>query len=162
MGDGDEVIASRDEHDQLLRGRSRRREGLVLGAPRDGTVLRTTGYVEFRLGDYQHELGIIDSSFVPGTESENGRAGVVVYWHVDDVDAAIERTLGMGAALRESPVDRGQGFVTATVVVPFGNLLGLMYNPHYLEILGASGPPPAADGSPGDTSMFEGGTEDGS
>jgi predicted enzyme related to lactoylglutathione lyase len=120
------------------------------------------GYVEFRLGDYQHELGIIDSSFVPGTESENGRAGVVVYWHVDDVHAAIERALGIGAALRESPVDRGQGFVTATVVDPFGNILGLMYNPHYLEILGASGPPPAADGSPGDTSTFEGGTDDGS
>ena len=46
------------------------------------------GYVEFRLGDYQHELGIIDSKYVPGIESKNGRAGVVVYWHVDDVRAA--------------------------------------------------------------------------
>ncbi|MER7475207.1 hypothetical protein ABT351_31575, partial [Micromonospora sp. NPDC000018] len=29
--------------------------------------------------------------------------------------------------------DRGSGFVTATVVDPFGNLLGVMYNPHYVE-----------------------------
>jgi hypothetical protein len=26
------------------------------------------GYVEFRLGDYQHELGIIDSKYVPGMQ----------------------------------------------------------------------------------------------
>ena len=44
------------------------------------------GCVEFRIGDYQAELGIIDSNDVPGTQSHEGRAGVVVYWHVDDVD----------------------------------------------------------------------------
>ena len=31
------------------------------------------GYVEFRLGDYQHELGIIDIKYVPGVQSNNGR-----------------------------------------------------------------------------------------
>src|SRR5262245_47035157 len=35
------------------------------------------GYVEFRVGDYQHELGVIDSKYVPGTESSVGRAGVM-------------------------------------------------------------------------------------
>lgn len=25
----------------------------------------------------------------------------------------------------------GQGFVTASVTDPFGNVLGIMYNPHY-------------------------------
>jgi hypothetical protein len=29
--------------------------------------------------------------------------------------------------------------VTAAVVDPFGNVLGIMYNPHYLEILASSG-----------------------
>jgi hypothetical protein len=29
--------------------------------------------------------------------------------------------------------------VTAAVVDPFGNVLGIMYNPHYLEILQSSG-----------------------
>jgi hypothetical protein len=28
-----------------------------------------------------------------------------------------------------------EGFVTATVVDPFGNVLGVMYNPHYVEVL---------------------------
>jgi predicted enzyme related to lactoylglutathione lyase len=95
------------------------------------------GYAEFRLGDYQHELGIIDSRYVPGTESTKGRNGVVVYWHVDDVHAVLERALSMGAKQLEAPQDRGHGFVTATAVDPFGNILGIMYNPHYLEVLAA-------------------------
>jgi predicted enzyme related to lactoylglutathione lyase len=93
------------------------------------------GYVEFRIGDYQAELGIIDSKYVPGTQSHEGRAGVVVYWHVDDVDAVLAKAVGMGATQLEAPEDRGHGFITATAVDPFGNLLGIMYNPHYLEIL---------------------------
>ena len=96
------------------------------------------GYVEFRLGDYQHELGLIDSKYVPGVDSSKGRAGVVVYWHVDDVIATLERATSMGATPLEAPQDRGNGFVTATVVDPFGNILGIMYNPHYLDILGST------------------------
>jgi predicted enzyme related to lactoylglutathione lyase len=95
------------------------------------------GYVEFRLGDYQHELGIIDSKYVPGTQSTNGRAGVVVYWHVDDVDEVLKKAVSMGAKQLEAPQDRGHGFITATVVDPFGNILGIMYNPHYLDMLAA-------------------------
>ena len=95
------------------------------------------GYVEFRLGDYQHELGIIDSKYVPGADSTNGRAGVVIYWHVDDVDAVVEKAVSMGAKPLEARQDRGHGFITATVVDPFGNILGIMSNPHYLEILAA-------------------------
>jgi hypothetical protein len=30
---------------------------------------------------------------------------------------------------------RGEGFVTASVVDPFGNVIGIMANPHYLEVL---------------------------
>ena len=98
------------------------------------------GYVEFRIGDYQAELGIIDSHYVPGTQSHSGRAGVVVYWHVEDVDAVLAKAVAMGATQLEAPEDRGHGFITATAVDPFGNLLGIMYNPHYLEILSALKP----------------------
>jgi predicted enzyme related to lactoylglutathione lyase len=97
------------------------------------------GYAEFRLGDYQHELGIIDSQYVPGTQSLEGRAGVVVYWHVEDVEALLKKAVAMGARQMEAPRDRGHGFITATAVDPFGNILGIMYNPHYLEILAARG-----------------------
>jgi len=43
----------------------------------------------------------------------------------------------MGATAYEEPVERGPGFVTASVIDPFGNILGVMYNQHYLEVLGS-------------------------
>ena len=101
---------------------------------------RDNAYVEFRFGDYVHELGIIDAKYRPEGAAA-GPGGVVVYWHVDDVDATLARLLEMGATLHEKPVDRGgKGFITATVIDPFGNILGVMYNPHYLEILGTLKP----------------------
>jgi predicted enzyme related to lactoylglutathione lyase len=95
------------------------------------------GYYEFRVGDYGHELGLIDSRYAPAS-SAPGPGGAVLYWHVDDVAAALERLLSMGAKEYETLTRRGEaGFVTASVVDPFGNVLGVMYNPHYLEVLGS-------------------------
>ena len=96
------------------------------------------GYAEFRLGDYRHELGLIDSRYAPDGPA-TGPAGAVVYWHVDDVTATLEKLLSMGAREHQAPMDRGGGFVTASVVDPFGNILGVMYNPHYLNVLGSTG-----------------------
>ncbi len=91
-------------------------------------------YYEFRIGDYQHELGLIDSSYAPDGAT-NGPAGAIMYWHVDDVTATLEKLLSMGANEHQAPTERGEGFITASVVDPFGNILGIMQNPHYLEIL---------------------------
>ena len=90
-------------------------------------------YAEFRIGDYQHELGFVDARFAPRPTPEP--AGAVVYWHVDDVDASFERLLALGATAHQKPVERGPGFVTASVVDPFGNVLGVMFNRHYLDVL---------------------------
>ena len=93
-------------------------------------------YLEYRIGDYQHELGLIDARYRPPSAAQ-GPGGVVVYWAVDDVQAAFDRLLEMGATEHEKPVDRGgSGFITATVVDPFGNILGVMQNPHYMAVLG--------------------------
>ncbi|GIG87573.1 VOC family protein [Plantactinospora endophytica] len=94
----------------------------------------TPAYVEFRIGDYQHELGIVDSRYAPHSHSEKP-GGAIVYWYVDDVQASFDRLLSLGATVHEKPTERGPGFVTASVVDPFGNLLGIMYNEHYLEVL---------------------------
>jgi predicted enzyme related to lactoylglutathione lyase len=91
-------------------------------------------YIEFRLGDYQHELGIIHSNYAPKGATA-GPGGAVVYWHVDNVAAALEKVTAMGAKEYEPLTNRGTGFITASVLDPFGNILGIMYNPHYLEIL---------------------------
>lgn len=92
------------------------------------------GYCEFRVGDYQNELGLIDSSYEPGRPAASP-AGAIAYWHVDDVASALERLLSMGAVEYEPLTERGMGFVTASVVDPFQNILGVMHNPHYLQVL---------------------------
>ena len=95
-------------------------------------------YIEFRLGDYQHELGIIDTKYSPKGAMADSPGGAIVYWHVDDVAATLEKLKAMGANEYEPLTERGAGFITASVLDPFGNILGIMYNPHYLEILGST------------------------
>ncbi|HLU35663.1 MAG TPA: VOC family protein [Thermomicrobiales bacterium] len=89
-------------------------------------------YIEFRLGDHSQELGIMRA------ENPNP-GGVVSYWHVDDIEATYARLLEMGATENEPPYDFGNGFVASSVIDPFGNLFGVMYNPHYVETLQSSG-----------------------
>ena len=59
-----------------------------------------------------------------------------MYWHVDDLPATVERLLSLGATEYQPITQRGDGFTTASVVDPFGNVLGVMYNRHYLEVAG--------------------------
>ncbi|MFE5670648.1 VOC family protein [Agromyces sp. NPDC056523] len=92
-------------------------------------------YVEFRIGDSQHELGIIDRRYAPEAQASTG--GPITYWHVDDVHAAYARLLELGATAHEAVTERGPGFTTASVVDPFGNVLGVMFNQHYLDMLAA-------------------------
>jgi len=97
------------------------------------------GYMEFRFGDYQQELGLVDRKYLSflGGPSAAGMepAGAVTYFQVEDVRAAEARLVAMGATRREPPRELTGGFAVAAVVDPFGNLLGLMHSPHYLEVL---------------------------
>jgi predicted enzyme related to lactoylglutathione lyase len=97
-------------------------------------------YVEFRIGDHQAELGIIDRSYQPtGAATEPG--GAIMHWHVDDLEATVARLLERGAKEYHPITPRGDtGFVTASVVDPFGNVLGIMSNPHYLDVLASTNP----------------------
>lgn len=94
-------------------------------------------YIEYRLGDLQHELGIIDKKYAPPA-ANIGTGGAVLFWHVDDVEAMFQRLLSMGAKEYDPVTKREAGFITASVIDPFGNILGIMYNPHYLEMLGVA------------------------
>jgi predicted enzyme related to lactoylglutathione lyase len=89
-------------------------------------------YVEFRLGDHQDELGIIDRRYAPpGTGAQPG--GAIAHWHVDDVETTIAALEAQGATVYMPLTVREAGFVTAAVQDPFGNILGLMYNPNWLQ-----------------------------
>ena len=122
----EDVTAARDWYTELL--------GIepYFVRPVDGPP----AYIEFRVGDDEDELGIVDRRFSPHDPAERA-GGAVIYWHVDDVRASFERLLAMGATVHEAPIERGPGFVTASVVDPFGNILGVMFNQHYLDVLGS-------------------------
>jgi predicted enzyme related to lactoylglutathione lyase len=90
-------------------------------------------YIEFRIGADEDELGLIDRRYAPPSASR-GPGGTVIYWQVDDVPAAVARLVELGAAEYQPVVEREAGFVTASVVDPFGNILGLMYSPHFVEM----------------------------
>ncbi|PSK96301.1 putative enzyme related to lactoylglutathione lyase [Murinocardiopsis flavida] len=123
----DDVAAARRWYTELL--------GVEAYFERPGNGL-PPAYVEFRVGDYQHELGLISTDYAPA-DARPGPGGAVMYWHVDDVAAAVERLVSLGATEYQPITHREAGFVTASVVDPFGNVLGVMYNPHYLEVLAA-------------------------
>jgi predicted enzyme related to lactoylglutathione lyase len=92
-------------------------------------------YVEFRIGDDQDEFGIIDRKYAPRA-MQPGPGGAILLWHVDDIEAALERLKSMGAQEYDPVTKRGEsGFVTASVIDPFGNILGIMVNPHYMEVI---------------------------
>jgi predicted enzyme related to lactoylglutathione lyase len=90
------------------------------------------GYVEFRLGDREHELGIIDRRYLPAS-SLAAPAGAIVRWHVDDIEGVFQHLIEHGAAEFEPVTPREGGFATASVLDPFGNILGLIHSPHYAE-----------------------------
>ncbi len=96
-------------------------------------------YVEFRIGDDGDEIGFIDSRFAPPSDGARGPGGAVMYWHVDDLPGTLAGLLARGAT-EYTPITEhgdGSGFATAAVIDPFGNILGIMHNPHYLEVLEA-------------------------
>jgi predicted enzyme related to lactoylglutathione lyase len=95
-------------------------------------------YVEFRVGDDADELGFVDRRYAPAG-ARNAPGGAIMHWHVDDVPGTVRKLLEMGATEYDPITERESGFVTASVVDPFGNILGVMHNPHYLEVLAARG-----------------------
>ena len=119
----DDVIAARDWYADVL--------GIepYFQRPEEGPP----AYIEFRIGADEDELGLIDRRYAPpGTSRDPG--GAVIYWQVDDVAAAVARLVEHGATEYQPVVERDAGFVTASVLDPFGNILGLMYSPHFVEI----------------------------
>ncbi|HEV2803396.1 MAG TPA: VOC family protein [Chthoniobacterales bacterium] len=82
-------------------------------------------YVGFNVGGY--ELGLDpDASSTPG-----GKSGAVVYWGVSNADASVRRLISLGATERSAVQEVGEGIRVATVFDPFGNIFGIIENPHF-------------------------------
>lgn len=92
----------------------------------------TPAYAEWRIGDSQTEVGLVDAGWAPYPVGQP--SGALLYWAVDDLQSALARLLELGASQLEPVTERGPGFVTAAVVDPFGNVLGIMTNVRYQQV----------------------------
>lgn len=82
-------------------------------------------YVGFKIGGFELGLDPDTKGVAPGP----GRC--VAYWGVPDLDAAVQHFTKSGATLRAPVQDVGGDIRVATIADPFGNLLGLIENPHF-------------------------------
>ncbi len=81
-------------------------------------------YVGFEIGGF--ELGLD-----PDTSGVNVGNNAVAYWGVADIGDAYKRLLARGARPRDPVKDVGGDIKVATVADPFGNVIGLIQNPHF-------------------------------
>jgi catechol 2,3-dioxygenase-like lactoylglutathione lyase family enzyme len=86
------------------------------------TAERGPGYVEFRIGDYQRKLGIIDRRFArPDLPRRPWRGNRLLARRRCGRNPGSAGLAGRQAL--QGITERGPGFVTASVVDPFGNVL---------------------------------------
>lgn len=86
-------------------------------------------YVGFEVGGF--ELGLLPGASSGSSEQNDTAGGVFAYWGVPDAEAALERLIEMGATERGAVEDVGGGVKVATVLDPFGNILGVIENPEF-------------------------------
>ncbi len=67
----------------------------------------------------------------PDAEGVTQGDNAIAYWGVQNADEALRRLLELGASRRSDVQEVGAKIRTATVVDPFGNVLGIIENPHF-------------------------------
>lgn len=81
-------------------------------------------YVGFNIAGY--ELGL-----QPTEENHALGNNVRMYWGVEDVEAVYADLVKLGATEAEKPQNVGGPIVVAAVNDPWGNFVGLIYNPTF-------------------------------
>jgi predicted enzyme related to lactoylglutathione lyase len=82
-------------------------------------------YVGFNVGGF--ELGLDPDT----SDQKPGPGGSVTYWGVASMDATVQRLKEGGVKLRSEPREVGDGIIVAAIEDPFGNVIGLIENPHF-------------------------------
>lgn len=81
-------------------------------------------YVGFNINGY--ELGL-----VPDEGAKTKADNVLTYWGVDNVETEYSRLIQSGATEHEKPTHVGGNIVVASVYDPWGNVVGIIYNPDF-------------------------------
>jgi len=81
-------------------------------------------YVGYNVAGYELGLQPVEGEVTIGDNT-------VTYWAVEDVHAGYAQLLEQGASAHEQPMDVGGDIVVAAVKDPWGNIFGIIYNPHF-------------------------------
>jgi predicted enzyme related to lactoylglutathione lyase len=81
-------------------------------------------YVGFNVGGF--ELGLD-----PNMEGVSKGSNVVAYWGVENADDAYQKIQALGGEKHSDVQDVGGGILVATVADQFGNIFGIIENPHF-------------------------------
>ena len=81
-------------------------------------------YVGFNVGGF--ELGLD-----PGEKKISLGNNIETYWGVSDIKEALSACLAVGAKINTDIRDVGGEIKVATIQDPFGNVFGLIQNPHF-------------------------------
>lgn len=85
----------------------------------------TPFYVGYNVGGY--ELGLHPGkNAIPEDET-----GAVSYWGVENIASTLEHLLSVGAKPNKDIQDVGEAIKVASVIDPFGNIIGIIENPHF-------------------------------
>ncbi len=82
-------------------------------------------YIGYDIGGY--ELGLLPEK--SGNSQGNGKG--LAYWGVNNLEQEYSRLLELGASVFEKPENVGGDIVVAAVTDPWGNNIGLIYNPGF-------------------------------
>jgi predicted enzyme related to lactoylglutathione lyase len=84
-------------------------------------------YVGFNVGGY--ELGLLpEEAEQPAPQRGDS---VACYWGVSDIRASFERLKSLGAQAEGEIADVGGGIEMVSLRDPWGNLFGIINNPHF-------------------------------
>ncbi len=82
-------------------------------------------YVGFNIRGY--ELGLLPEEIPANEKTES----VISYWGVDKIDQEYAKLIEVGATENEPPTNVGGEIMVATVKDPWGNVIGMIYNPEF-------------------------------
>lgn len=82
-------------------------------------------YVGFNVAGY--ELGLLADD----TPAADKTTNVLTYWGVENIEKEIARFVALGAIEKTKPTNVGGEIMVATVLDPWGNAIGLIYNPEF-------------------------------
>ena len=85
----------------------------------------STSYVGFNVAGY--ELGLMPGEMSAADKTDN----VLSYWGVEDIDGKAARFKALGATAESSPVNVGGDIMVAELKDPWGNTIGLIFNPDF-------------------------------